>query len=37
LCYAPNLKWKNIDFKEVFREKDFEIMVENDSKLSLLA
>jgi len=37
LCYAPNLKWKNIDFKEVFGEKDFEIMVENDSKLSLLA
>ncbi len=37
LLYAPNLKWHDVDFKEQFGKKTFEIIVDNDSNLSLLA
>lgn len=37
LLYAPNLKWHNVDFKEYFGKKTFEVIVDNDSNLSLLA
>ncbi|WP_144380729.1 ROK family transcriptional regulator [Thermotoga profunda] len=37
LLYAPNLNWHNVDFKEYFGKKNFEIIVDNDSNLSLLA
>lgn len=37
LLYAPNLKWHDVDFKEYFGKKVFEVIVDNDSNLSLLA
>lgn len=38
LLYAPNLKWHDIAFREEFAKKsNVEIIVENDSNLSLLA
>ncbi|WP_041077250.1 ROK family transcriptional regulator [Thermotoga caldifontis] len=38
LLYAPNLNWHDIDFKEAFaRKSNVEVIVENDSNLSLLA
>lgn len=38
LMHAPNLKWRDIDFKEVFAKKgSIEVIIENDSNLSLLA
>lgn len=37
LLYAPNLKWHDVDFKEQFGKKTFEVIVDNDSNLSLLA
>ncbi|MGB9899852.1 MAG: ROK family protein [Pseudothermotoga sp.] len=36
LLYAPNLKWHDVDFKEYFGKKVFEVIVDNDSNLSLL-
>jgi len=37
LIYAPNLKWKNIDFQRAFEDLKMEVFVENDANLSLLA
>ncbi|MGJ8454483.1 ROK family transcriptional regulator [Pseudothermotoga sp. U03pept] len=37
LIYAPNLKWKNIDFKKTFEDLKLEVFVENDANLSLMA
>lgn len=37
LIYAPNLSWENINISDAFKETDFRVYVENDSKLSLLA
>ncbi|MDI3495499.1 MAG: hypothetical protein PWQ72_1626 [Pseudothermotoga sp.] len=36
LLYAPNLKWHNVDFREHFARYGFEILIDNDSNLSLL-
>lgn len=37
LIYAPNLKWKNIDFQKAFEDLEWEVFVENDANLSLMA
>lgn len=37
LIYAPNLKWKNIDFQKAFADLNLEVFVENDANLSLMA
>jgi len=37
LIYAPNLKWKNIDFQKAFENLKLEVFLENDANLSLMA
>ena len=37
LIYAPNLKWKNIDFQKAFEDIEVEVFVENDANLALMA
>ncbi|PLV57684.1 ROK family transcriptional regulator [Thermotoga sp. SG1] len=37
LIHAPNIGWRDIDFQKEFEELDLEMLVENDSNLSLLA
>lgn len=37
LIHAPNLGWRDIDFQKEFGNLDLEVLVENDSNLSLLA
>jgi len=37
LRFAPNLKWINVDFRRNFEKAGLEVIVENDSDLSLLA
>ncbi|AIY88226.1 ROK family protein [Thermotoga sp. Cell2] len=37
LIHAPNLGWRDVDFQKEFEGLGFDVMVENDSNLSLLA
>ncbi|MCD6550801.1 ROK family transcriptional regulator [Thermotoga sp.] len=37
LIHAPNLGWRDVDFREEFKNLEMDILVENDSNLSLLA
>ncbi|KUK24555.1 MAG: ROK family protein [Thermotoga sp. 50_1627] len=37
LIFAPNLKWKNVDFQQEFADLNMEVFVENDANLSLMA
>ncbi|PLV58654.1 ROK family transcriptional regulator [Thermotoga sp. KOL6] len=37
LVHAPNLGWRNVDFQKEFQDLNIDILVENDSNLSLLA
>ena len=37
LIYAPNLGWKNLSIKDILADKNYFLIVDNDSNFSLLA